>query len=247
MEVSMKKGFSLCLLGIFLLGLVISSGHSQTANEILEKMIEAQGGRKALEKIKDTTVSGSVEMIQFNMSASITIYMKEPNMMRADIEVMGMMITQAYDGKTAWAINPQTGSTEKMPEQQAEYTKRQALGNDALLHPEKYGITYTYKGKEKIEDKDYLVLEQTFSDGFKATHYVNPDTYLAYKTKAPELNQMGIEVESETFMSNYKKVDGLMVAHSITTYQDGEEYTKMTITEVKFNSGLEDSLFKMSE
>ncbi len=61
------------------------------------------------------------------------------------------------------------------------------------------------------------------------------------------LNQMGVEVEGETILSDYKKVEGIMVPHTITTYQDGEEYMKITITEGSFNSGLEDSLFKMSE
>jgi hypothetical protein len=57
---------------------------------------------------------------------------------------------------------------------------------------------------------------------------------------------MGIEVEAETFFSDYKKVDGIMVAHTLVSYQDGEEFMTMTITEVKFNSALEDSLFAMN-
>lgn len=244
----MKKTFTLCLLGIFLLCLVVSPGLSLTVKQILEKQIEARGGRKVLEKIKDVTISGSMEMIQFGMSASITIYQKEPDKIRADIEVMGMMITQAYDGKTAWMVNPQTGATEEMTEQQAEDFKRQALGFTASLNPERFGITWSYKGKEKIEDKDYLVLEQTFSDGFKATHYVDPDTYLTYKTKATTLSQMtGVEVESESIFKDYKKVDGVLIAYSQTTFQDGEEFSTMTFTEVSFNTGLEDSFFKMSE
>jgi len=55
----MKRYFSLCLLALFLLGLVTSPGLSQKASDILEKMIEAQGGRKVLEGIKDTTMSGT--------------------------------------------------------------------------------------------------------------------------------------------------------------------------------------------
>ncbi len=241
----MKRIFSLCFLSIFLLSLTASSGLSQTAEGILAKMIEAQGGRKALEKIKDTTISGSLEIIQQGMTATLTIYSKEPNKMRMDMEVMGMVITQAFDGETAWGTNMQTFSIEEMPEAQAEDFKRQALGNDALLNPKKYGITFTYKGKEKVEDKDCFVLEQTFSDGFKATLYVDSKTYLTYKTKAKSIGQMGIEVESENYMSDYKKVEGMMIPHTMTVFQDGEEAVIMTFTEISINSGLEDSFFKM--
>jgi len=243
----MKKIFSACFLSLFLLSLMTSPGLSQEASDILKKMVEAQGGKKALENIKDMTSSGNIELIQMGMTGLMTMYKKEPDKVRMDIEVMGMIITQAYDGETAWWVNPQTRSREEVPERQAEDMKRMALGVDAFLYPEKYGIAFAYKGKEKIEEKDYLVLEQTFSDGHKATLYIDPKTYLTYKSKSTTVNQMGAEVEQETFETDFKKVNGMTIAYSIIIFQDGEEYMKLTLTDVSFNSGLEDSLFKMSE
>jgi outer membrane lipoprotein-sorting protein len=243
----MKKISSVCLLSIFLLSLMASPGLSQEASDILKKMIEAQGGKKVIEKIKDITSSGTLEMIQMGMSGSMTMYKKEPDKVRMDIDVMGMIITQAFDGEKAWWVNPQTGSSEEMSEKQAENMKRMSFGIDALLYPEKYGITYSYKGKEKIEEKEYFVLEQTFADGYKATNYIDPKTYLNYKSKSTTMNQMGVEVEQETFESDFKKVNGMMIPHSITIFQDGEESMKINITEIIFNSGLEDSLFSLSE
>lgn len=241
-----KKTVFCLFLVVFLWGMV-NPGLSQTAEGILEKMIEAQGGRKVIEKVEDMTLSGSIELIQMGMSGSITMYNKEPDKMRMDMEFMGMTMTQAYDGEIAWWINPQTGSTEEMDEGQTEDIRRQSLGNDSLLHPEKYGIRYSYKGKEKIEGKDYFVLEQTFSDGFQSTMYVDSGTYLTYKSQSTTVNQMGIEVEAETFLRDYKEIDGMMVPHTITTYQEGEEFMTMSVTEVSFNSGLEDSFFQMGQ
>jgi outer membrane lipoprotein-sorting protein len=243
----MKKIFTPCLLSIFLLSLTASPGLCQTAKEVLAKMIEAQGGKKVFENTKDITMSGTFDLIQQGLSGSVTVHKKEPDKRRMDFEVMGMVVTQAYDGKTAWATNPQTGSTEEMPEQQAAEMKRDAMPLVSILYPEKYGLSFALKEKEKIEDKDYFVLEMTFPDGFKATLYIDPETYLIYKTKAKAMGQMGVEVESEQFASDYKKVNGMMMAHSITIFNDGEEYLTITITEVNFNTGLEDSLFKMSE
>ncbi len=243
----MKKIFCACLLSLFLLSLMTSPGLSQEASDILKKIVDAQGGKKALEKIEDTTSSGTIELIQMGMTGSMTMYKKEPNKVRMDIEVMGMIITQAFDGETAWGISPQSGSKEEMPEQQAEYMKKMAFGMDALIYPEKYGISWVYKGKEKIEEIEYLVLEQTFSDGYKATHYIDPKTYLTYKTKSTTMDQMGVEVEQETFESDFKKVNGITIAYTIIIFQGGEEFMKLTLTDVSFNSGMEDSLFKMNE
>ncbi|NQT81228.1 MAG: hypothetical protein HQ555_12655 [Candidatus Aminicenantes bacterium] len=61
------------------------------------------------------------------------------------------------------------------------------------------------------------------------------------------MNDSGVEVEEEEFRSDYKKVDGIMFPHSFTSFEDGEEIEKATITNVKFNTGLEDSLFEMSK
>jgi outer membrane lipoprotein-sorting protein len=50
-----------------------------------------------------------------------------------------------------------------------------------------------------------------------------------------------------SFESDFKKVEGMTIAYSIIIFQDGEEFMKLALSEVTFNSGLEDSLFKMEE
>ena len=243
----MKKICSIFILSFFLLVLMTSPGSGQTAEEIIKKMIEVQGGKKVFESIKDTTLSGNLDLVQQGLSGSITIYKKEPDKMRIDIEIMGMIITQAYDGETAWGVNIHTGNTEEMEEQHAADMKRQSLPTIALLYPEKYGFSFDYQGKEKIEDKDYFVIELTYADGFKATLYVDTETYLTYKTTAKTMGPMGYEVQSEQFTSDYKEVDGMLIAHSMVTLIEGEEFSKITVSSAKFNTGLEDSFFKMNQ
>lgn len=242
----MKKCFVAGVLAALLAGLAVNA-QAQDVKEILDKMIQAQGGRVALAAIKDTTISGSLEMVQMGMNGSLTMYQKEPDKMRIDIEIMGMVITQAYDGQKAWMTNPQTGSTEEMPETQGQSMRRQALGNDALLNPEKFGITYVFKGKEKSGDKDFLVLEQTFKDGTKATMYIDPATYLIQKAKAKTQDMTGADVEGETIFEDYRKEGDLLAAHKMITYQNGAEFLRMTFTKVTYNAGLDDTFFKMSK
>jgi outer membrane lipoprotein-sorting protein len=243
----MKRIFCLCLLSLFLISLSNSLVFGQTASDVLQKMIEAQGGRKTLEAIKDTTMSGTFDMPSMGLSGTITMYQKDPDKTRMDAEFMGMVFTQAFDGETGWSVDPQSGGVVELSEKGLEYAKRDALGDDALLHPEKCGITYAYKGKETVEGKDCFVLEATYSDGYKSTIYIDSKTYLTYKTKALSLDMMEVEVDSETTMSDYKKVGGVMVPHTIVIYQGGEEFMTITVTDVSFNTGLEDSLFKMDE
>jgi len=242
----MKKGVVLGLLGLFLFCLVSSFGFSQDAQKILVKVIEATGGRKAMEAVQDTTFSGTMDLIQMGLTATITFCHKEPNMLRQDLEVMGMAMTSAFDGANGWMVNPQTGSVEDMPSSMLEDYSNEALGfgNSWMLFPEKYGITFSDKGKETVGGTEYLLLEVKYKNGDTTLFYIDPKTYLPYKTRSRVLDQDGIQVEQESVLSDYKKVDGINFAHSIVIFQDGAEFGSLFVTEVKFNTGLEDSFFK---
>jgi outer membrane lipoprotein-sorting protein len=217
------------------------------AAEILEKLIEAQGGRKALASIEDMILSGSIELVTMGLDGNVTMYQKEPNKMRMDIEIMGMVISQAFDGETAWMMNPQTGANEEMPEQMAADMRRQAMGNDALLNPEKFGITYSYEGTEMVEGKEHHVLKQHYSDGHTTTIFLDSETFYPTKTSGMAVNQMGIEVETVTFQSDFQEVEsvGVVMPFSITTYQEEEEFMTMAIDDVQFNTNIDDSKFEM--
>jgi outer membrane lipoprotein-sorting protein len=249
-EEHVKKSFA-WILGIALVvSFTVQAGYGQTAQEVLKKLIDASGGRKAMTAIKDVTMSGTYEITQFGMSGTITMYQKEPNKMRVDMDIpaMGMVMTQAYDGQKAMYTNPQSGgAVEEMPESMSQEFAREALGNDALLNPEKYKITYEVKPKAKLDSKEYIVLEQTMSDGHKATIYIDPATYLPYKTETTAIGQNGAEVKAESYPSDYKPVNGVMMAHSIRTLQDGTEFMKMTFTKITVNNNLEDSLFTLGK
>jgi len=243
----MKKWTFVCILGLFLFANLNTQTAAQSSEEIQAKMIEAQGGKAALENIKDMTLSGTIEIISMGINGSITMYRKEPDKTRMDMEFQGIVVTQAYDGENGWGVDPNTGSVQDMPEEEAKELKRMAMGNGALLNPEKFGISYTYKGKETIEGNDYVVVEQSYDDGHVETLYLDAKTYLVHKTKAMALGMAGVEVDTETFYSDYEKIEGVMVFHTLRIVQEGEESMVMTFTDVAINTGLEDSLFKKEE
>jgi len=241
----MKKIFIAGVVLALLAGSALNAG-AQEAKDVLAKMIAAQGGAKALEAIKDAAISGTLEMIQMGMNGTITITKKDPNMIRIDIEIAGMLISQGYDGVKGWLVNPQVGTTD-MPELQEKSMRRQALGPQATLYPEKFGITHELKGREKVGDKDCYVLLQSFKDGHNATIYVDAATGLIAKVRSKVLDSTGSgeEVESESIYDDYKNENGLMLAHKMTTYQGGAAIMEMTFTSVTVNANPPDSFFKM--
>jgi outer membrane lipoprotein-sorting protein len=240
----MKRMLTFILTSLFLATLITSPGSAQTTEQIVKKMIEAQGGKKVLENIKDMTMTGTIELVMQGMTATFTLYKKEPDKRRLDAEVIGMVFTEVYDGEKAWGTNPQTGGIEEFDEERTVEARRNALAFVSILYPEKYGMSFAYKGKETLDGKEYFLMEQTYPDGLVATLHVDAKTYLVYKSKAKVMGPMGVDVEVEQFNSDYKKANGFMIAHSIVTFTDGEESQKVTVEEVSINTGLKDSLFK---
>jgi outer membrane lipoprotein-sorting protein len=240
-----KRSISLGLTLALLAGWTATAGAQEVKN-ILAKMIEAQGGRKALESVRTSTAFGTLELVQMGLPGSITISQKEPDKMRIDIDLAGLVIIQAFDGAQAWMTDPQSGTSQEMPEALGKNMKRQAMGSDALLNPKKAGIAYTAMGKETIGDKDCYVLEQAFADGLKATLYIDASSGLVLRSKAKSQDPMsGADIDEETVFEDFRKVGGTVAAYKMVVFQNGAEYLRMTISKIEPNAALDDAFFKM--
>lgn len=221
---------------------------NKEALSVLDRMIAAMGGRKVLESIKDVTISGTAELIPFGITAPVTVYQKQPDKVRVDVTVVeaNMTIIQAYDGRKGWFTDPQSGgAVEEMPDHLAREFGRQAGENQALLFPQKHGVTYALKPKAVLEGKDRIVLEQTLADGTKTIYFLDPETYLPFKTAARSVDQSGSAVDAETYSTNYQKVGGLMVPYALRIVQNGADAQRVTVTAVTFNTNLDDALFTL--
>lgn len=216
---------------------------------VLDRMIEALGGRKALEAIKDMTVTGIVEAPELGLKSPFVLYQKEPDKMRMDITIAeaALTITQAFDGRRGWGTDDLTMGPQAMPERESRDMAHKALGNAALLAPRSLAITYALKPKETLGDRDYIVLEQTLADGHKVLFFLDPATHLPYKLSTRTLDPSGDEAEAETFLSEYREYCGARVAVSSRTLLDGKEVQRLTVTGVTCNARLEDAFFELKE
>lgn len=221
---------------------------SKDALNVLAKMVEAMGGRKALASVKDATLKGTAEIVQMGLGGPITIYQKEPNKLRIDLDVSavapGRTFTQAFDGTKGWGTDIRTWAAEDMSEALSQDFSHQAVGNDALLDPGKLGISYVLKPRMTLDGKDYLVLEQTLADGHKTSIAIDPETFLPYRYASTAVDPAtGQLVETESVLGDYRKVGGLMVNHSLRTFQGGAEILRITLTSVAHNTNLDEALF----
>ncbi len=243
----MKKSFIVLLITAGIFYFTATPVYAIDAEGIIKKMIEAQGGRGKLESIKSSVITGSLILIaQGNMAGNLKIYQVEPDKVRSEVEIMGMKIVNAYDGKTAWTDNPMAGGVSIISGPDAAILKRNALGNKSLLYPGKYGIKYVLKGKEKVKDLECYVLEQIHKSGFKAKLYIDTGKFLIRKSSSRVESSQGT-FNSDRFYSDYKKTDGLLNAHKTIMFRDGVEFLAVNLTKINYNPKIDSSIFTMQK
>src|SRR6266508_2247239 len=80
------------------------------ADEVLDKYVEALGGKAAVEKLTSRVMKGDFELTTMGVTSVAEIYAKAPNKWLLTINVPGFgLVQQGYDGASGWAQDPQTG------------------------------------------------------------------------------------------------------------------------------------------
>jgi len=223
---------------------------AQTADEIIKKNIDAKGGLSKFKSIKTIRLTGLFSMPSMGIEdALITIVAKRPNLIRLDIEVMGMVVVRAFDGETAWQTMPtEMGDleTDEMPESDAEEMRRDSDFDGHLIDYKKKGHKVELVGKEDVEGTEVYNLKVTLKDGYVVNYYFDTKNFLDLKSKAITSFQ-GQEVEGETFYSDYKEIAGILFAHSVEMKLDGQTNQQVIFEKVELNVDVEDAYFKMPE
>jgi hypothetical protein len=80
------------------------------AQAIVDRHIEAVGGRAAIKSHNSVKVSGSISVPANGMSGTLEVFAARPNKTRANMTLAGIGdVVEGYDGTVAWSISPMTG------------------------------------------------------------------------------------------------------------------------------------------
>ena len=234
------------LVGIALLALLTPLASAQTVDELIAKNIEARGGMAKLKAVQSLRATG--KMIGGpGMEFPLVMVSKRPNNTRIEFTIQGMAGIQAYDGKTAWASMPFMGKKdpEAMPADDARLFIENADMDGPLVDYKQKGHAVELIGKEQVEGADAYKLKVTLKGGDVRYIYLDAETYLEIKGEG-KITMRGTEVETESFLGDYKEVGGLMMAHAMEQGMKGNpQRRKIVIEKVEMNTEIPDSLFAM--
>jgi len=235
----MMKKITLSIIAVLFLSTANIS--AQSLNEILDNYFEVLGQETML-AAKSSQSTG--KMIQMGLEIPFKQYAQAPNNFRVEATFQEMTLIQTYNGKEGWSINPFMGSTEPVPmnEDELKNTEIQADYEGQLWNWKDKGYTVTLEENEEVEGVDCFVVKAVSKDGDINSYFIDSENYVLIKMNS-KLKMQGQEVESDTFMSNYKEGDGFIYAGKMETRMNGQVTATIVLDEVTLGEEFDSSMF----
>ncbi len=184
---------------------------------LLEKHIEAVGGKEAVKKVERLRMNGTFTITAMGMTGDLLIQLEAPGKMAVVVELPGMgQIDQGTDGEVAWQSTMPGAPAQIVEGEPAEALKDQARFTDEYTPRETYESAVTI-GKELFEDQMVYRVETKK----KRTEAVSQSLYSVdtglllaeMKKSSPDAENFDLV----TVMSDYRKVgDLVLMPHKMT-------------------------------
>jgi len=212
-----------------------------SATEIVANYVKAIGGAEPIKKTTTRVSKGTLEISAAGLSGTAEVFEKAPNKTATIVNITNFgLVQEGFDGTMAWSQDPQTGLRDKTGAELAA-----AKIDSEFYKPIKINELYpklVVKGVEKVGDNETYVVEATPKESSVETWYFDTKSGLLIRQDSEREGPMGKQLV-QTYLSDYKKVDGISLPHTIR--QVTSAFTiNITITEVKHNVPIDDAKFK---
>jgi hypothetical protein len=217
-----------------------------TAEQILDKYIEAVGGAQRLAGVTSFVATGtSLGYGGFGGDAEFTIYAKAPNQRTVQIRFKehperGESVW-SFDGRTGWVKTPR-GLLGKYELIGGELDGARLEAQIAFPGQIKQALSNWRVGlRRTIEDRDYLVVQGSGPRGLLATFYFDPETGLLRRLVRYGPSPAG-RVPTQIDYSDYRDVNGIKFPFEFQfSWLDGRYSAKLS--EIRTNVTVDSKVF----
>lgn len=216
---------------------------AQTADDIINKHLDAIGGTTAFAKVKSVYYEGTANAMGADYPTTTTILAGKG--FKTVTSVNGSDIIQCFTDTSGWSINPMAGQSEAtaLP---AEYVKRGKASLDIggeLVNFKAKGFTDSLLGRENVGSVSCYKIKLS-QPGISVIYLFDPNTYYTLQTST-NVTMNGQDVLNTTKYADYKKTDvGYVVPTTVMVNNAGYDVT-ITYTKVEVNKDVDPSIFKM--
>lgn len=214
---------------------------AQTADEIIQKSINARGGSEKLKNL--TSLKVDAQGSSMGMEYPILTFYTAPDKYRVEAKVFGTAMTKIFNGSNGWVVSTMgLGDLNgKKFETEKDFSTRELMFflSDFIDYKTK-GSSAEFLGKENVNEKEALKIKFIKSgETNEEIWYFDATSYLP--VKCTNQSKSGYEINSE--LSDYQEVSGIKFPFTVNGFNMG----KIKIKTLEVNPKLDLALFEKPE
>jgi len=242
---------NIVLLVVFVLGIVFMQfAQGQSVDEIINKYIDARGGKEKLKSITSVYMEGARQMMGNEVPVKVTIV--QGKLFRNDFEFGGSSGYTIVTPVAGWSLIPMRSPTpEPITEDRLKAMQAQLDIAGPLVDYAAKGNKAELQGKETVNGKEAYKIKLTTSGGKEISYFIDTQTNLVIQTRqmaggmgAQRGSGNAQEKEVITDFSDYSAVDGILFAHTISNPGAGPMGGSTTFDKIELNKPVDESLYK---
>lgn len=213
-----------------------ASANAQSADKIVDRYINAVGGKHALEKIVSASITGTVTLAD-GRSGTFVQETKRPNRLHIGMAWGDGRWSSGFNGRSAWQDDQRDGLRTLMGRPAANVRAEAAYANRDVLIADGERRRLTLVGKDEVRGRPVFVVDVMTLDVFQRTLFFDAETYLLLK------EQHATEAGSETrVFGDYRRVGQVMEPHRIE-WNRGNDNVVITVGRVSHNITVDEREF----
>jgi outer membrane lipoprotein-sorting protein len=214
------------------------------AETILDKYIEATGGKAAYEKHHSEITKGTMEMAAMGIKGTVTSYRLEPDKTYSEVDLPAIgKMRDGSDGKVFWSLSAMVGPHVKEGPEKTQAILMDRM-NSELNWRDLYKEVKT-TGVETVDGKECYKVVLTPNEGGPITQYYDKQSNLMVKMTMTAQSPMG-EQAMDMFASDYRKEGDILMPHKMKQSVAGQEIV-FTIDSVTFNADIAKDRFDLPD
>ncbi len=217
-----------------------------TVDQLVAKNVEAKGGAEALQALKSVHLTGKMLVNGGQMEFGYSQTRQRPGAVRTEYTLQGLTMVQAFDGQDAWKISPFQGrkDPEKLSEDDKKSLIEEAEIDGALVDWKAKGSQVEYLGTEDVDGTQAYKLKVTRKNGDINYVYLEPEHFLEIRVLT-QRTEHGAQVETETDLSDYEKVNGVYLPFSVESGRKGsQDKQKIVLEKAEANAPIDSKTFQ---
>lgn len=223
------------LFALAVTGVPATASQLPSAREIIDRHVEAVGGREAIEGHSSSHASGTIEIVGQGLTGSMDIWAAAPDktVVAVSFPAAGVENRTGFNGEVGWSVDPMTG------ERILQGGELQQLVDEAdyygdLHDPEKFAAMETVEQVE-FDGRPAYKVRLEYLSGREVFEYFDVETGRMIGVEGAQESIMG-SMNVVTTLDEYTQFDDIMVPTRMTQVLGGLQTVRVSIDAVELDS-----------